>query len=140
MSGLPLINDYVCKSSMGKANSFQGIGLSAGVIISLSVLYEFTKDLDPKYSWGIMSIISVSFAISSLFMVSEPPEGIKKENTGPKIKSLTVQTAQVCYDNPHLPVGIVILGVLTGPMIVFEIYLMSWLFGFYDPENGPIKE
>ena len=74
----PLVPDYVMKESIGKAMAFSLMGLSIGVIFSLGVLFEFTKDLDPKYSWRIMAFIMVLFAIGTLFMISEPPEKIDK--------------------------------------------------------------
>ena len=63
---------------MGIANSFSGIGLSLGVILSLSVLVQFTKNIDPKWSWGIMGGLSVFLGILTIFMVSEPSE-VKRE-------------------------------------------------------------
>ena len=57
ISNNPLIQDYVVKESRGKAVSFSMMGLSMGVIMSLSVLFQFTKDMDPISSWGLMSII-----------------------------------------------------------------------------------
>ena len=140
LGSAPLINDYVCKSSMGAANSFQGIGVSLGVVVSLAVLVQFTKDLDPKFSWGVIAIIQVGFSFAALFMVSEPPEGLPQEKICKKIKSLSVQTWKVFKLNPHLPIGIILFGLCTGPMVVFEIYLISWLFGFFDPETGPIYD
>ena len=43
----PLVADYVMKDSIGKATAFSLMGLSIGVIFSLGVLFQFTKDLDP---------------------------------------------------------------------------------------------
>ena len=43
----PIIQDYVEKESYGRAYAFAEMGLSIGVVLSLSVLFEFTKDLDP---------------------------------------------------------------------------------------------
>ena len=53
----PLIQDYVCKESRSRAVSFSFMGLSLGVITSLAILFEFTKDADPSIAWGIMSLI-----------------------------------------------------------------------------------
>ena len=85
----PIIQDYVVTESYGKAQAFSLMGLSLGVIISLSVIFEFTKNLDPQYSWGIMSALTAIFAMVVLFMIDEPPEGIKQEPVVQKIKNLT---------------------------------------------------
>jgi hypothetical protein len=69
--------------SYGKAQALAKMGLSIGVVVSLSVLFQYTKKLyhmiglDPQYSWGIMSALMAVFAMICLFIVDEPPEGIK---------------------------------------------------------------
>ena len=65
------------------------MGLSLGVIISLSVLFEFTKNMDPQHSWGILSMLMVIFGLIMLFMIEEPPEGISQEPVLKRIKVLT---------------------------------------------------
>lgn len=42
--------------------------------------------------------------------------------------------------NKNLLIGFLIIPFTGGPMIVFEIYIMSWLMGFYNPETGPLYE
>ena len=53
----PLVQDYVQVESRGTAVSLSMMGLALGIIISLSVLFQFTKNLDPVISWGVMSVI-----------------------------------------------------------------------------------
>ena len=65
------------------------MGLSLGVIISLSVLFEFTKNMDPQHSWGVLSMLMVIFGLIMLFMIEEPPEGISQEPVLKRIKVLT---------------------------------------------------
>ena len=48
-------------------------------------------------------------------------------------------TYKVFKRDMRLPVGMSLFGIALGPMIVFEVFLFSWLRGFYDPENGPIR-
>ena len=81
----PLIQDYVVKSSRGTANSFAMMGLSLGVISCLSVLFQFTKNLDPTVSWGIMSIIQILFSISILYIVKDPPVITNRTSDEPKL-------------------------------------------------------
>jgi hypothetical protein len=76
LSNTPLIQDYAEKESYGKAQALSMMGLSLGVIFSLSVLFEYTKNLDPQISWGILSMSMVIFGLFMLFMIEEPPEGI----------------------------------------------------------------
>ena len=70
----PLINDYVENVSMGKANSFGLMGSATGTIISLSGLFELTKQMEPRHAWGLISCLTVIFALISLFVVVEPKE------------------------------------------------------------------
>ena len=44
----PLLQDYVEIESRGKAQGFSVMGLALGIIISLAVMVQFTKNLDPK--------------------------------------------------------------------------------------------
>ena len=65
------------------------MGLSLGVIISLSLLFEFSKDMDPVNSWGLMSFIQICFGVSILWIVKDPVVILDKENQEPKIPVLT---------------------------------------------------
>jgi hypothetical protein len=68
----PLVLDYVVKEDRGAAVSLTLMGLSLGVILSLSVLFEVLKDLDPSVSWTIMSVMFISLGIVLLFILKEP--------------------------------------------------------------------
>ena len=63
------------------------MGLSIGVITSLSVLFEFTKDLDPIFSWGTMSILLIIFAFVLVLMIKEP-KIVKKDKDEPVLKQM----------------------------------------------------
>ena len=76
LGNTPLIQDYAAKESYGRATALSMMGLSLGVLVSLSVLFEFTKNLDPQYSWGILSMLMVIFGLLMIFMIDEPPEGL----------------------------------------------------------------
>ena len=65
----PLVQDYVQVESRGTAVSLSMMGLALGIIVSLSVLFQLTKNLDPVVSWGIMTVIQVSFGIGVFFMI-----------------------------------------------------------------------
>lgn len=67
----PLMQDYVEKESMAKANSFSMMGLSLGVMVSLAGLFELTLNMNPRYAWGMISTIMIIFAFSSLYLVSD---------------------------------------------------------------------
>lgn len=118
------------------------MGLSLGVIGSLSVLFQFSKNLDPMISWGLMSFIQICFGISILYIVKEPDNFEKKDNTPilKKIWSLTRQTVVATKENVNLFVCFCFIPFVAGPMIILEVYIMSWLIGFYDKDNGPIYD
>ena len=85
----PLVQDYCVKESRGQAVSFSMMGLYLGVIMSLSVLFEFSKDIDPVIAWGLMSVIQISFGISVLWIVKDPVVIADKENSLTRIPYLT---------------------------------------------------
>ena len=68
----PLSTDYVRKESRGAAVGLAYMGLSLGTILSLSVLFEFTKGIDPVQALIYPSAIQVIFGISLLFILTEP--------------------------------------------------------------------
>ena len=51
--------------------------MALGVVTSLTVLFTFTVKLDPILGWGILALILITWALITLLIVSEPPEGIK---------------------------------------------------------------
>lgn len=142
ISNNPLINDYVENVSMGKANSMALLGSATGTIISFSGLFELTKNMEPRHGWGLISCLSIIFALISLFVVVEPKEVFnenddKKEKTG--VWKLTkIAFGQILTDR-RLAFGYVLAIFWWGPICFSEIYLMSWLEGFVDPINGPLK-
>ena len=137
----PLINDYVENVSMGKANSLSLMGSATGTIISLSGLFNLTKNMEPRHGWGLISCLTVIFALISLFVVVEPKEIFdenKKEKTG--VWQLTKIAFTQIATNHRLLFGFILLIFWWGPQCIFEIYIMSWLNGFYDEQNGPIRD
>jgi len=138
----PLIQDYVVKESQGSALSFSMMGLSLGVIMSLSVLFQFTKTLDPMVSWGFMSIIMILFALSLLVIVTEPKLPKKDMSLGYMALTwdLTKKTFRAMKENKNLMIGYILLPFSGGPMIILEIYVMSLLMGFYNETTGPIYD
>lgn len=73
----PLSYDYVIPEDQGKALAFGQMGMALGVVTSLTVLFTFTVKLDPILGWGILALILITWALITLLIVSEPPEGIK---------------------------------------------------------------
>jgi hypothetical protein len=55
-----------------------------------------------------------------------------------QVKELSLLTLKVFKQDHRLPIGLVVSGLCMSPMIIFEVYLMSWLFGFLDSEKGPV--
>ena len=141
----PLVLDYVTKQSRGTAISFGTMGFSIGVILSLSVVFEFTKDLDPRYSWGTMSASLVIFSFALLAMIDEPrilkQKRQRKEGLGKEMKNLSSQLYQAVKSNPNLLFGWLFMIPAAGPSIILEIYLMSWLQGYYSEDGTmPFKD
>ena len=74
-----------------------------------------------------------------LFMIEDPPEGIKKEPVFKKIKTLSKKQIVALKSNANLALGMVLVIFVGGPMVIFEIFIMSWLRAF-NVEGGPIKD
>lgn len=106
------------------------MGVCLGVILSLGVFFEFTKNLDPQYSWGITSILTICFSIICLFMIDEPPEGIPKRPIFKSIKSLSIKQYKALKRDKKLMVGMILIIFIRGPQVLQEIYIMSWLRSF----------
>lgn len=110
-----------------------------GIIFSLGILLQFTKEMDPRHCWGMMSTIMVIFAIISLAMVSEVNEVIPSKNMYSKLKDLSKEAFMECRRNKNLIFGFIICMFCSGPQVVIEIYLFSWLSSFLQGENPPLK-
>ena len=65
--GNPLINDYVVKSTRGKAVVFQQLGFILGETFAMVVLFNFTKNMEPAYSF---SIAAASLFVFGIIIVS----------------------------------------------------------------------
>jgi MFS family permease len=136
-----LILDYVAKKDRGKAIAYNTMAVSVGVIVSMQVLFNFTKDIDPLLSWGIIGAMMVFTGILMYFTVDEPKDiKEKKEPLLKMVKNLTVNVFKALKKNPHMLMGWLIAIIVAAPISVFEIYIMSWLGQWYkDDGSGPFK-
>lgn len=76
----PFINDYVTVQSRGVATGFQTIGLTFGNLLSVGGLFTITEMFDNKlYSYGILAILQVIWAVLCWFMITEPDVRNEKE-------------------------------------------------------------
>ena len=48
------------------------MGTNLGCVIALSVIFYFTKDLDPKYAFLIIAIFPITFSFFGLICIKEP--------------------------------------------------------------------
>jgi len=56
-----------------------------------------------------------------------------------EVTSLTKEVIKAAVTNKNIWIGWIIIMFCGGPMVIFEIYIMNWLQGFYTPANGPFK-
>jgi MFS family permease len=68
----PLIADYVKRSSRGKAVALAGIGLVCGEVLSMGVLFNFTKQMNYFDAFSIASLLILTFAIFFSITIVEP--------------------------------------------------------------------
>ena len=69
----PFINDYVTVQSRGIATGFQTLGLTVGNLISVGGLFTLTEMIDNKlFSYGILAVLQLIWAVLVFFMISEP--------------------------------------------------------------------
>lgn len=68
----PLVNDYVKKDSRGTAVSFNALAVVFGEIISLGVLFQFTKHLDFETAFFVASLAILGLGLLSLLLLKEP--------------------------------------------------------------------
>jgi len=56
-----------------------------------------------------------------------------------EVTSLTKVVIKAAITNKNIWIGWIIIMFCGGQMVIFEIYIMNWLQGFYTPANGPFK-
>lgn len=66
--------DYCSKETFGRGIALAVMGMNAGVVVSLSLVVEYTKELNPKIQFAIFGGIMVLQAVATLIMVVEPPD------------------------------------------------------------------
>jgi hypothetical protein len=121
------------------------MGVCAGVIISNQVLLHFTRDLTPLLAWTIMSGVMLAFSISMLMTLSEPKDREKSiDRSKPvyrKIWDLTIGILKAVKKNPNLLIGWIMNVLISGPILIFELYFMSWLQAWCpDDGSGPFPD
>lgn len=68
----PLVADYLAKEAIGKGAALVGIGFIIGEILSMGVLFNITKEMEPNLAFLVVAIIGNVIAVSFLFIVKEP--------------------------------------------------------------------
>lgn len=68
----PLTNDYVKKESRGTAVSFNSLAVVLGEIISIGVLFQFTKNLDFKIAFAIAGASILVQGVIAQILLKEP--------------------------------------------------------------------
>ena len=78
-----------------------------------------------------MGIILILFGVASLKLIKNDAKESK-----PKIKEeaieLTKEVVKAAMGNKNICIGWIIIMFCGGPMVIFEIYIMNWLQGFYE--------
>jgi MFS family permease len=74
------INDYVVSEDRGKATGIQSAGMTLGNIFAVSILYSITRNFSNMwYSFGLLTLLQVLWALIMLFIVTEPKILTEKE-------------------------------------------------------------
>ena len=70
----PFINDYVKAQGRGKATALQSIGLTAGNLASVGVLFTITEEMmtNRYYSYSLLGGLQVLWAVILYCMIDEP--------------------------------------------------------------------
>jgi hypothetical protein len=53
---------------------------------------------------------------------------------------LTKKTIKAILSDKNFTVGMLMVPIAYGPICILTVFTMSWLQGFYDKVNGPIKD
>ena len=57
-----------------------------------------------------------------------------------RITHLFKTTISTCRQNKRLIIGYILIPFMSGPAVLLEIFINSWLYTYYDKVNGPIKD
>lgn len=68
----PLIADYIVKKARGKAIALNGMGVTMGEVIAMGVLFNFTKNMDEKKAFAIVSCVIFAFSFYFLIYIEDP--------------------------------------------------------------------
>jgi MFS family permease len=67
----PMINDYVVKETRGKAFLLNGMGYVLGETFAMAILFNLTRNLDPKFSFALVAAVIGGLGILVLFVIVE---------------------------------------------------------------------
>lgn len=68
----PLVADYVHKRSQGKAVALQGLGLVAGEVVAMGVLFNLTRKMTFHGAFAVGSVVVCAFALLFLVIIRDP--------------------------------------------------------------------
>lgn len=68
----PLINDYVCKNSRGKAIAVNGLGTVFGEVIAMGVLLKLSKTMTYEAAFALTGSIIVAWGFYYSVFIKNP--------------------------------------------------------------------
>jgi len=89
----PLIADYVHKKSQGKAVALLGVGVVAGEMFSMGILFNFTKDMDFRKAFAVAAAVIAVLAVFFLLTIKDPNFIKLRENIDTKSSECQSQQA-----------------------------------------------
>ena len=98
----PLIPDYIKKSSRGKAIALVGCGLVVGEVLTMGVLFNYTKSMSFYNAFKTIAIVIMAFAFFYLVAIKDPDmKNLRKgiQNKMKKKNSMTKSDNSVVYDD-----------------------------------------
>ena len=68
----PLLADYIRKDAIGKAGSLIGFAFLVGEVLSMGILFNLTKDLQPELAFALVALIGAGCSTLFLCLIKDP--------------------------------------------------------------------
>ena len=126
----PLVNDYVTKSTRGRALALQSSGVFIGDILTFVIMLNATRHLSPYGRFQVFAFTIFLISLLFFFSVKEPKFKLKKVDERPmgvKVRELTSQVVTLCKSDILFP--ICLFGTMTARTIhsLFGTFLMLYV-------------
>ena len=120
---VPVIVDYVDPEDYGKGGAIAFFGFNSGILFSMLFAFNYTKNMDPKWAYGISSCMIALIAVLTPFLVKEPVDVSEEKVSCKKFCKLLKKSFYIIFTRAEVLFGYLSTMLVQNDILVQAVYI-----------------